>query len=127
MRNLSVKREFDAFLKEPQAVLLAYFSWSKRGLRALELFKEWEFEWREEHPKASVEFFCFDQSHYPNLAGLLFGLIRNNKGMTSGFGTVAWVKKFQRVGVTPSALRIGKKGLSRLTEKHFGPFDSAKI
>ena len=125
MTTISSTEDYNAFLREPQAVLLAFFGWSKRGLKSLQVFEEWEHEWHAGHPNSSVAFYCFEHALDPAIGGEYFGDVRGDKGLEGGYGGVAWVCRMDRVGLVRSAARTGKRRLTELTEKHFCPVRDA--
>ena len=113
--------DFAEMKKEPQAVVLGFFSWSLQAHVSLRVFEEWEQEWRVLHPTASVAFYRLDHDGRSRFAPWVFGLVRDDdEGMVGGYGAVAWLRRGGCVGMVRNAAQVGKETLTKMTHEYFG-------
>jgi len=117
---IATKEDFNALRREEQAVLFVFFDWSGQAVVSLQLFGEWEQEWKASHPNAQVGFYRLDLDKHPETQGWLAAQSRDDQAIEGGFGSVTWLRFGKRVGFVRFAAKAGKDALSRLTNEHFG-------
>jgi hypothetical protein len=120
MTTITTKDEFDALIQADQAVLFTFFDWSGQAHLSLQVFEEWEREWRAQHPTASVAFFRLDPDNYRECWAWLGEHAGGEDGLEGGFGSVVWLRRGKTIGFARYAANEGKNRLSRLTAEYFG-------
>ena len=120
MKSIQANEDFDALLKVEQAILFTFFDWSSQADLSLNVFTEWEHEWKAAHPNAPVGFYRLDPDHHPYTWQWLAQHARGEDGMDGGFGAVTWLRNGNSVAFVRYAAKAGKQTLSRLTDGYFG-------
>ena len=120
MMIITSKEEFDALLRERQAILFVFFDWSGQAHDSLRMFEEWEREWSAENPGVSVSFYRLDPDPHPETWGWLAENARGNEGREGGYGSASWILDGKAVGHIRYVAEVGKSTLSRLTAEYFG-------
>lgn len=119
MTNIRTRADFEAMLKFERVVLFTFFDWSGQAELSLNVFTEWEREWRASHPDAPVGFYRLDPDHHPYTWEWVAEHVRGEDGMEGGFGAVTWLQRGRGVGFVRFAAEAGKQTLSRLTDECF--------